>query len=115
MQAPAGHALMTSSRLPLSAFRCGCHLKGVEGGQRLAYQGYRLVLLWCVHGLTEGGNEKKGPPSPPARTPSPGLTEGVQMEPQIETQGVFICSLQVDGVTIFSSILGTMVRCTVRD
>lgn len=33
-QAPAGHALMTSSRLPLPVFRCGWHLKGREGRGR---------------------------------------------------------------------------------
>lgn len=38
---------------------------------------------------------------PPARIPSAGLAEGVQMEPQIETLGLFICSLQVEGVTVF--------------
>lgn len=67
------------------------------------------MLLWCVHVLTEGGNEEKRTSLPlPESGPLHGLTEGVQMEPQIETQGLFICSLQVEGLTMFSSILGTM-------
>ena len=70
-QAPAGHALMTSSRLPLSAFRCGCHLKGVRG--EISISGVQISALWCVHVLTEGGNEKKKRTSlPPDRIPSPG-------------------------------------------
>ena len=74
-QAPAGHALMTSSRLPLSAFRCGCHLKGVRG--EISISGVQISALWCVHVLTEGGNEKKKRTSlPPWPNPIPWLNRG---------------------------------------
>lgn len=70
------------------------------------------MLLWCVHVLTGGGNEKKKNLPPPAQILSPGLIEGIQMELQIEMPGFFICSFQMEGVTVLSSVLGSMVRCS---
>lgn len=68
---------------------------GRSGGGVLAYQGYRLVLLWRVHVLTEGCNEKKKTSLPEPESCAPVLMEGVKMEPQIKMLG--FCNLFFTG------------------